>query len=1762
MSNNLQNPEIPLIETGSDNNKIDQIKTSLAEIKSSVEDVNKKIEDLDKNKKTLNEQEIAWKQKEIDEKKLEIDKKKKETEELIKQARALADLEQDIAVTVSIRHELDKYEKELNNINPKSSWFREKVKNGANKTWEWAKENPKTAIAATAGIWLLVRWISRLFRKKRKNVEGGDDKKEKKWFRDRRYGKALKRGLIGTGAAWLLRGVFGWNRNFFNVGKDTNNPNKPVGPETIPWAPWAAEQAKECFENKNPEIKQAYNEIALNINNFYSKPYWEGNENWTSEDDMFWESDFEKNWTESLPGTVLFMLDNRYATVADMLNEKAFVWEIVWADVNSALDRLKKLSADKIKEFLLPIASKFDASTRWLINAAGKTEDIVNAIKGKPDAEKIIAMVFRKSMKVFAYMQNRKTALVRELVKSKLKTDNKEWFNDKKPEDQEKAIDLCLEDQKFYDDYIKSDLTKLFMSQKIVDFKDGVLIDCAYKVLKEKNLIEAKLEQDNQEDIDELDKEKSELLGKEEDGSDKLSDLKEKIKDGKLEAQDQKTLEEFCENFVEIMETSWKNTYLNKYFFLLEIFNTEADTGEKIYESSEYKVFVEETKKTVEEILKKSKEWTLTENDIDNLRSDVDDYYIIQKELTIATYEVHQSRDSDNNNVVDIIFARSALVLRKGIMNFKEGIQLVWSGDGLVEKSKWWAIIAGNLVGVYLIRHPLKWVKKVVQLGKWTAVKWFNIAEQLTWKTLRNKLPRWRGARWYNEKTLNYAVGRWEISLENAMQVAKKKERKVWTWPNARRIKTQEELLEFLFPWRTDYIKLKWLLNKYKNNKYVMRELIWMKYDGKWTRPKDWFKLDKTRMTFEINNEVLTKLQNIEVRIAWFKTETERTIFQSMMKHVRSIDQAQDLATMSIDAKYLKLFESWSEQIISAEKFWRYLGRYGKKLNPEQMGKFMEFFQNAKTANKLTATNKEVIVLNAFKNFNKLEAKGFNISIIDELKLNVSRYEIVSTRVKAGVGNMIKDLKWFLKNPKMKTFEKWIEAKINTLTQYEKTITPESIKATEDMVWLDKVTGFGKLSPEWIKALSSLNILLKTEKWADILKALQWAKKLEDVKDILSKAGIDASKIDDGILLKIAQTKNANKIKSIVNYGSEIQSISTLKKVFSNPTMRAFGKWLGFVWVAVDFLFVGMEANTQFAQAEDYKKYNVARGENMESKAYFDVVTWWLAATAWLLATIWFVNAWNPVWWVSLWVAWVLTGAKEMGDLYYWEIDKFKQSYQDFLKKDLPAIKQDLIYVNNWQTGLDASFRDKMAILKYIPTNPANYILGSIGESSIIEKAKSGTWTATDAIHAIIYMEEMQKYPYAMWDLNSDEVRKNPELKALVEQQKELHSKSVEERFSYTKKTYIDGKSNIVPKERLEKAEWIQALDEILKESRIYQTMQLDWLYTNKTDVKGYKKFSEDLLKKENMDAFTKLENVYKINPNQFYEIVAWLPYYESMFNEYKIWDTDYTKISQNLDFLKKYITYKTLGMSVSDLPVINFDPQKIDYNEINSLLLTFWTTVTGITAWEISNENVEYLDDGEVNEKYDVSTNLGQNVLYEIAKSKYLNYVWPNDFTSLKTFYSEDTKDSHGIYYDIKSKEWRINEDYWIDNSFGDDEQLNNVKTIQHMREHINDALSSSTTGKMIPAAWKLNQEYARSFLQIIDRELIYRTHAYHYKQEAINYIKANSNGKYIELNADIIKSWTKSGIKNIAAFVYSRDGKKLDAKTTKKDIESELIK
>jgi hypothetical protein len=90
--------------------------------------------------------------------------------------------------------------------------------------------------------------------------------------------------------------------------------------------------------------------------------------------------------------------------------------------------------------------------------------------------------------------------------------------------------------------------------------------------------------------------------------------------------------------------------------------------------------------------------------------------------------------------------------------------------------------------------------------------------------------------------------------------------------------------------------------------------------------------------------------------------------------------------------------------------------------------------------------------------------------------------------------------------------------------------------------------------------------------------------------------------------MKIAQTKNAGNIESIVNYGAEINSINVLRKIFQNPAMKVFGRYLVVVGVITDIAFVGIDFTSETSEAARVKQYNLARGENKETEAYYDVV--------------------------------------------------------------------------------------------------------------------------------------------------------------------------------------------------------------------------------------------------------------------------------------------------------------------------------------------------------------------------------------------------------------------------------------------------------------------------------------------------------------------------------------------------------------------------
>ena len=326
-----------------------------------------------------------------------------------------------------------------------------------------------------------------------------------------------------------------------------------------------------------------------------------------------------------------------------------------------------------------------------------------------------------------------------------------------------------------------------------------------------------------------------------------------------------------------------------------------------------------------------------------------------------------------------------------------------------------------------------------------------------------------------------------------------------------------------------------------------------------------------------------------------------------MMKYAPSLEHAQDMAIMGVKPQYLKLFEQGKDQVISAEKFGKYLGQYAGKITPNEMREYQEFLLKAKGK---MGENPGLFVRNSLKSFEQLKAAKFEIKAIDTLKLTSSKRTRLAAETKANTGKMITSLEAMAKNARFKPFWKGLGKQITALNEYKNTITPNGLKALKDMQRLDNMSGFGSLSDDGIKAMTKISYLLRdVDEGKSLIKALQEAKTLDKVKETLSAKGVAVNDIPESILKRVASTKSGAEIEKIVNYGAEIKAISGFKKLMSNPSMRYAGRLTGKLFVGLDFALVGYNFTNQFAEAQQIKQSNMARGEWKEDQAYFEVTT-------------------------------------------------------------------------------------------------------------------------------------------------------------------------------------------------------------------------------------------------------------------------------------------------------------------------------------------------------------------------------------------------------------------------------------------------------------------------------------------------------------------------------------------------------------------------
>ncbi len=577
-------------------------------------------------------------------------------------------------------------------------------------------------------------------------------------------------------------------------------------------------------------------------------------------------------------------------------------------------------------------------------------------------------------------------------------------------------------------------------------------------------------------------------------------------------------------------------------------------------------------------------------------------------------------------------------------------------------------------------------------------------------------------------------------------------------------------------------------------------------------------------------------------------------------------------------------------------------------------------------------------------------------------------------------------------------------------------------------------------------------------------------------------------------------------------------------------------------------------------EAAEIKKINVERASVREEKATFTLT---LAGAELTVFAVWVAMSWNPAGRIILAVTAGIEAVKYGANKYYEVVETYYRNFEDFKRMCMAQIKQEIISKEAWGDGIEISLQENFQ-------ESVSAVFGSRchGEGKKTLSLK----TREDAIRALIWMEECENYPYATLNLEWFKWTGYTALQTEVNKESDAMKADSVVRFNYIKQKYGD---KFIAKDKIISANAKTALDSVLLESRQYLKMTKDTT-TKATDIPTYQ--AEILNKLKENAWFTKLEALYVSSPLQFHKIMKSLPYYNFMFQQLnKETYVGYDQIKTNMEYVVQFYNCKTFWLLPSDIPDITVDANKVDYSMMEAFFKDLTVNPTGFTKEEMeaafAANQIDIMTPDEVEMQESISSSVGQNILYRVAKEVLWWYRWKNTLDDLKAFYVPSEKSKNGIYYEDGT--WYVNNTFRYrnflagsDQSICKDEELNDVTKVGLLFEKIrlatwfdkgnyftNTNKDNARYSLIEVETWtnqeNINKEYGTLMNNIITEELAYRTpeNIAKYKKAAEEYIKAKSNDTYIPLTSDMINNLTRAGIENTGYYYYKWDGTKLVA-------------
>lgn len=660
--------------------------------------------------------------------------------------------------------------------------------------------------------------------------------------------------------------------------------------------------------------------------------------------------------------------------------------------------------------------------------------------------------------------------------------------------------------------------------------------------------------------------------------------------------------------------------------------------------------------------------------------------------------------------------------------------------------------------------------------------------------------------------------------------------------------------------------------------------------------------------------------------------------------------------------------------------------------------------------------------------------------------------------------------------------------------------------------------------------------------------------------------------------------------------------------------VTGFLKWIK--WIAfLDLISTGFDVRVLcegLDEAEAYRKLNAVRADTKREHQWVQFGASVAITAIGIIATCAAAGSVVPWLWTAVGAAVGALGyaASVAIDIYYDKVEFYLQNEEDFKKQYRTEIKQAIIqsaaaeeWNMNFSERLDASATKAWS-------NRAERNMIPFG-TLLSEKEK--LTTTEDAWKALLRQEEYKKVEYNMIKWWYDSGKTEEEYKKTLsadevkeyEAQKAAINKVITKRLEYVKLFMYENKTTKEYKEfvsAMKSGMGMKKIEKILADSKTYYDMQqtgTDQYITGCTTIDEYTTKYMTKLKTEDAAEFAKLEAMWKSDPLKFWELYRWVENFEEAFANAKKSD-EYTYkdnidvMQKRLDFIKRYYSYKMLGVPIEEQTKFEMNQRDVDNNKIEQYL-AFDDETKLLQSWTSDQTkyyftNTWLLDRAKTN--IEVSDNVGQNIIYRIAAEIH-GYTWTNDMKELIAFFSMGKENATGLYFDDK---WIVNNDRAID-KWIDIDQFEKMTSEDILKERTRSNNWNRVLEYIIPnplwslgadlGGWsiysvygftdnasmidtptegmddKLNEEYRKRVSAIICQEKAYSQPSSKklVEQKIVEYITTNAkdNG-YVELPYYLVVAAKKANIGDLQKYLFAYKDKKITACTTKLYLDNKL--